>query len=58
MQALASQPKCPLEHLKITAIGTKAKPIIEGTGNRLTDFARSMSLPFSFNVVMVTDMMV
>ncbi|KAM7488076.1 hypothetical protein LguiB_025560 [Lonicera macranthoides] len=57
MQALASRRQCSLEHLKITAIGTKAKPIIEGTGNRLTDFAQSMSLPFSFNVVVVKDMM-
>lgn len=57
MQALASRHEYPLEHLKITAIGTKAKPVIEGTGNHLTDFAESMNLPFSFNMVMLTDMM-
>ncbi|CAK9138909.1 unnamed protein product [Ilex paraguariensis] len=57
MQALAARGECPLEHLKITAVGTRLKPKIEETGNRLMSFARSMNLSFSFNVVMVADML-
>ncbi|KAM7488073.1 hypothetical protein LguiB_025557 [Lonicera macranthoides] len=56
MQALSTQCKCPLECLKITAVGTKSKPIIEKTGKRLMSFAESLNLPFSFSVVMVNDM--
>ncbi|CAK9138910.1 unnamed protein product [Ilex paraguariensis] len=52
MQALAARDDCPLEHLKITAIGTRSKPKIE----QLMSFAWSMNLPFSFNIVMVEDM--
>lgn len=55
MQALAARFECPLEHLKITAVGTKSKQKIEDTGKRLMTFAQSMRLPFSFNVVMVKD---
>ncbi|KAK3025455.1 hypothetical protein RJ639_041341 [Escallonia herrerae] len=57
MQALAARGDCPLEHLKITAVGTKSKPKIEETGKRLIEFARSMNIPFSFNVVMVPSML-
>lgn len=57
MQALAARDGHPLEHLKITAIGTKSKAKIEGTGKRLISFAESVNLPFSFNVVMVADML-
>ncbi|CAK9145648.1 unnamed protein product [Ilex paraguariensis] len=54
---LAARRKYPLEHLKVTAIGTRFKTKLEETGERLMSFARSINLPFSFHVVMVTDML-
>ncbi|KAK1390388.1 Transcription factor GRAS [Heracleum sosnowskyi] len=57
IQALASRHECPVEHLKITAVGTKSKSDIEKTGVWLETFALSMNLSFSFNVVMVSDML-
>lgn len=57
MQALASRCECPIEHLKITALGTKSEHKIQETGKRLMSFAQSMNLPFSFNVLMVADML-
>ncbi|KAK0608817.1 hypothetical protein LWI29_036504 [Acer saccharum] len=57
MQALASRFECPVELLKITAIGDKARNLIEDTGKRLASFAQSMNIPFSFNIVMVSDML-
>ncbi|KAK1387502.1 GRAS transcription factor [Heracleum sosnowskyi] len=57
MQALGSQRRSPLEHFKVTAIGIKSKEKIEETGRRLTTFALSMNIPFSFNVIMVADML-
>lgn len=56
MQALASRRTSPLEHFKVTAIGTKSKDKIDEAGERLMSFALSMNIPFSFNVVMVADM--
>ncbi|GFZ13911.1 hypothetical protein Acr_24g0001010 [Actinidia rufa] len=55
MQALAGRSECPLELLKITAVGTKARSTIEETGERLMSFAQSINLPFSFKIVMVSD---
>ncbi|XP_024986480.1 DELLA protein RGL1-like [Cynara cardunculus var. scolymus] len=59
MQALSSQANCPIEHLKVTAIGTNLnfRQNIEQTGERLKSFAESVNLSFSFNVVMVEDML-
>ncbi|XVE82257.1 hypothetical protein DITRI_Ditri15bG0133700 [Diplodiscus trichospermus] len=57
MQALASRHECPLELLKVTAVATGPKPIIEGTGERLLSFAQSLGLPFAFKIVMVSDML-
>ncbi|WCJ23329.1 GRAS family transcription factor family protein [Euphorbia peplus] len=57
MQALVSESVCPLKLLKITAVGTMKKQSIEDTGKRLTSFAESISLPFSFKIVMVSDML-
>ncbi|XP_065863801.1 DELLA protein RGL2-like [Euphorbia lathyris] len=57
MQALVEESGCPLELLKITAIGTSMKDLIEDTGKRLTSFAQSINLPFSFNIVMVSDIL-
>ncbi|XP_022863251.1 DELLA protein RGL1-like [Olea europaea var. sylvestris] len=57
MQALAARPKCPLDHLKITAIGTNSQPLIEETGRQLKEFAQSMNLNFSFKTIMVEDIL-
>ncbi|CAN1219501.1 DELLA protein GAI [Linum perenne] len=58
MQALISRPEeNPVEHLKITSIGTMYKDMLEETGQRLTEFAEAMALPFSYKVIMVEDLM-
>lgn len=58
IQALASrQHECRLELLKITAFANEAKDLIDGTGKRLSSFARSLGVPFAFKVVMVSDML-
>ncbi|KAL3508162.1 hypothetical protein ACH5RR_033544 [Cinchona calisaya] len=49
MQAFSVRYECPLEHLKITAVGT-SKPMMEETGKWLTSFAETISLPFSFSI--------
>ncbi|TKY72505.1 DELLA protein RGL2 [Spatholobus suberectus] len=58
MQALESRHECPIELLKITAIesGT-TKHIVEDTGKRLKDFAQGLNISFSFNIVMVSDLL-
>ncbi|PPD99621.1 hypothetical protein GOBAR_DD03333 [Gossypium barbadense] len=56
--ALASrQHEYRLELLKITAVATEAKDLIDGTGKRLSSFAQSLGVPFAFKVVMVSDML-
>ncbi|RDX74758.1 DELLA protein RGL2, partial [Mucuna pruriens] len=59
MQALESRHECPIELLKITAIesGTSSRHIVEDTGKRLKDFAQGLNIPFSFNIVMVSDLL-
>ncbi|KAJ0033904.1 hypothetical protein Pint_24364 [Pistacia integerrima] len=57
MQSLASRCGCPIELLKITAVGTAAKHLLEETGKNLESFAQSVNLPFSYNTVMVSDML-
>ncbi|CAN1195037.1 DELLA protein GAI1 [Linum perenne] len=57
MQALISREENPVDHLKITAIGTMGKEMLEETGERLSDFAKAMSISFSFNLIMVEDFM-
>ncbi|CAN1161627.1 DELLA protein GAI1 [Linum perenne] len=58
MQALISRPEeNPVEHLKITSIGTMYKDMLEETGQRLTEFAEAMAFPFSYKVIMVEDLM-
>ncbi|KAI3823559.1 hypothetical protein L1987_04998 [Smallanthus sonchifolius] len=57
MQALASQPHFRIKHLKITAVGTGFKQQIKQTGDRLKSFAESINLSFSFNMVIVEDML-
>ncbi|KAF5464756.1 hypothetical protein F2P56_014808 [Juglans regia] len=56
MQALATRYECPLELLKITAVGTTSKHLLVETGKRLESFSQSLNLPFSFKVVMISDM--
>ncbi|KAM3303515.1 hypothetical protein P3S67_014545 [Capsicum chacoense] len=56
MQALAEQRDCPIELLKIAAIGHQEKEKIEETGKRLQSFANSLNLPFSFAMVFMSDM--
>lgn len=56
MQALKVRHECPLESLKITAVGTSSQEIIKETGKRLSQFAETMGLPFSFKMVMVSEM--
>ncbi|KAI5650909.1 hypothetical protein M9H77_36914 [Catharanthus roseus] len=50
MQALADRHSCPLEMLKITAVGT-SKAMMEETGKWLSSFARTMNLTLSFKIV-------
>lgn len=57
MEALAGRSEYPVEHLKITAIGTKSKHKIKETCKKLMSVAHSLNLSFSFNVVMVADML-
>ncbi|KAL0367797.1 UNVERIFIED_CONTAM: GRAS family protein RAM1 [Sesamum radiatum] len=57
MQALAGRQERPVEHLRITAVGTKKKATIEQTGKRLMAFAESLNLKFSFHIVMVADIL-
>ena len=57
MQALATRYEYPLELLKIIAVGTTSKHIIERTGKRLASFSETMNIAFSFKVVMVSDML-
>lgn len=58
MQALHSRHDCPIELLKITAIDSgTTKPKVEDTGKRLNDYAQSLSIPFSFNLIMVSDLL-
>lgn len=57
MQALATRCQSPLEHLKVTAIGTKSQQKIEETGKRLTSFAQSLNISFSFHLIMVADIL-
>ncbi|TYH04137.1 hypothetical protein ES288_A09G275300v1 [Gossypium darwinii] len=57
MLALVSRYECPIEILKVTAVATNGKRLIEGTGKWLLSFAQSLGLPFSFKVVVVSDML-
>ncbi|PIN25478.1 hypothetical protein CDL12_01767 [Handroanthus impetiginosus] len=56
-QALVDRSKHPVEHLRITALGTKSKETMEETGKRLMSFAESLKISFSFDVLMVADVL-
>ncbi|KAK6913692.1 Transcription factor GRAS [Dillenia turbinata] len=55
MQALLAKSDFSLELLKITAIGTFAREKIEKIRKHLTGFAKTLNIPFSFNIVIVSD---
>ncbi|CAN6551261.1 unnamed protein product [Malus baccata var. baccata] len=55
MQALATRYECPIEMLKVTAVGVKSRKKIEDTGRRLAQFAEALKLPFTFKIAMVKD---
>ncbi|CAH1451836.1 unnamed protein product [Lactuca virosa] len=57
MQALASQSECHIDHIKITAIGTRSESKIKDTCKNLADFAKTMNIILSFKIVMVADIM-
>lgn len=57
MQALADRCGHRIQHLKITAVGTKSEASIVATGRQLMSFAQSLGLPFSYHVVMVEDIL-
>ncbi|KAI3469295.1 hypothetical protein Pfo_025958 [Paulownia fortunei] len=57
MQALAAQSEHPIQHLKITAMGTKSKLILEDTGRQLASFAQSLHLTFTFKIILVEDIL-
>ncbi|KAJ8623374.1 hypothetical protein MRB53_031903 [Persea americana] len=46
---------CPFEHLKISAVGTSEENIMKAC-KWLVSFAKTLNLPFSFKVVIVSDM--
>lgn len=57
MQALAARTEHPIQHLKITAVGTGWKSIMEETGRQLTGFAQSLKLEFTFKIVLFEDLL-
>ncbi|XP_052176593.1 DELLA protein RGL1-like [Diospyros lotus] len=56
MQALADREDRPIKLLRITALGTTNKEDLERTCIRLLGFAESLNLPFSFKIVLLSDM--
>ncbi|KAK1350698.1 Transcription factor GRAS [Heracleum sosnowskyi] len=54
MQALSVRHECPLELLKITAVISSSRERTEGIGKRLSSFAQSINLPFSFSIVVTS----
>jgi len=55
IQALATRSTCPVESLKISAVGL-AEEIIVPTGKRLSRFAEGLGILFEFKAVVVPDM--
>lgn len=56
MQVLASRDSSLVKTLKLTAVGTTNKQAIERTCERLASFAKSLNLPFCYNIVFVPDL--
>ncbi|KAI3469296.1 hypothetical protein Pfo_025959 [Paulownia fortunei] len=57
MQALAAKSENPIQHLKITAMETKSKSILEDTRRELANFAQSLNLKFTFKIILVEDIL-
>ncbi|KAL1825701.1 DELLA protein RGL1-like [Daucus carota subsp. sativus] len=55
IQALSERKDYPIKYLKITALDTVDKQIVEDIGKRLESFANPLNISFSFNVVSVDD---
>nr|GEX71829.1 hypothetical protein [Tanacetum cinerariifolium] len=55
LQDLASREH--LECFKLTAVGTRAESRIQDTGRRVAEYAKSMNIPFTFKIVMVSNML-
>ncbi|ONK63045.1 uncharacterized protein A4U43_C07F10840 [Asparagus officinalis] len=55
MQALATRETCPIDSLKITAVGALDE-VVTIIGKRLSSFAESLNLPFEFRTVIVADL--
>ncbi|XP_077240369.1 DELLA protein RGL1-like [Tasmannia lanceolata] len=55
MHALAVRFTCPVELLKISAVGISEEKVVE-TGKWLESFAQTLNLPFIFKAVIVSDM--
>ncbi|XP_008813391.1 DELLA protein RGL1-like [Phoenix dactylifera] len=54
LQALSTRSTCPIDRLKISAVGL-SEEAITATGNRLVSFAEALGLPSSFKAVIVSD---
>jgi len=55
IQALATRQACPVDSLKITAVGALDE-MLSTIGKRLLSFAESLNLPFEFRTVIVPDL--
>lgn len=55
IQAAAERKHNPIEHMKITAIESVNKESVLATGKSLESFAKSVNIPFSFNIVFLPD---
>lgn len=53
--AVRHRHECPIESLTITALVTSSEEMIQNTGKRLSQFASTLGLPFSFKIVPVHD---
>ncbi|KAI3792198.1 hypothetical protein L2E82_06071 [Cichorium intybus] len=57
MQTIVSGDEWHIQHIKITAVGTRSESKIKDTCKNLADFAKTMNITFSFKVVMVADVL-
>lgn len=55
IQALTERVSYPIQHLKITAIGTTDRQKMQETGKSLESFAESLNLPFSYKIIFLSD---
>lgn len=57
MQSLVDLKDLPTKHLKITAVVSHKHVLIDKVGKWLENVAESLNIPFSFKVILVSDMM-